>query len=137
MLFIFASIGLPGTSGFVGEFLALVGTFDIDPNMTILATLGVVLGAVYSLSLYRRVVFGTPRKAWKNVVRLKWSESLSLLMAAVMTILLGVYPQPVIHIMHKPLEKLSETYMGDLHFQEHAHHDHTFGDELDEEEVSE
>src|SRR5204863_871378 len=58
MVFTLANVGMPGTSGFIGEFLALIGTFKVNASVATLATLGVILSATYALWLYRKVVFG-------------------------------------------------------------------------------
>lgn len=62
MIFMLGSVGLPGTSGFVGEFLALLGAFRVDTTVAFFATTGMVLGATYMLVLYRRVVFGAKQR---------------------------------------------------------------------------
>src|SRR6185295_4521145 len=59
MIFTLANVGLPGTSGFVGEFLTLINTFKINTNITTLATLNVILSAAYALWLYHKIIFGT------------------------------------------------------------------------------
>ena len=63
MVFTMANVGLPGTSGFVGEFLTLMGTFQVNTWVAFVATTGVILSAAYALWLYRRVVFGELREA--------------------------------------------------------------------------
>ena len=63
MVFTLANVGLPGTSGFVGEFLSLIGTFRVNPLVAFFATLGVILSAAYALWLYRKVIFGTAGQA--------------------------------------------------------------------------
>ena len=80
MVFMLASVGLPGTSGFVGEFLSLLGTFQVNTWVAFLATTGMILGAAYMLYLYRRVVFGTitrddvARHARSRPARDRWSS---------------------------------------------------------------
>jgi NADH-quinone oxidoreductase subunit M len=93
MLFTMATVGLPGTSGFVGEFMILTGTFRADTLAAFLATTGLVLGAAYSLYLYRRVVFGELVHAdLQDIVDLNWREKITFLPLMVTAIWIGVYP---------------------------------------------
>ncbi len=93
MLFTMASIGLPGTSGFVGEFLVLVGAFQISLWLALLGSLGMVLGAAYMLYLYRRVVFGKlVRPDLKSILDLSPREMAIFAPLAVLTLWLGIYP---------------------------------------------
>ena len=98
MIFMMASIGLPGTSGFVGEFLILVGAFQKSFLTAILATIGVVLGAAYILWLYKRVVFGKlVNEDLKKMIDLNRSEYFILSCLAVPTLFFGFYPEPLIN----------------------------------------
>ena len=93
MLFTMANIGLPGTAGFVGEFLALAGSFKAVSTMTAFAALGMILSAVYGLWLYRKVVSGDVKN--DLVVGLKdmnGREIAALAPLAILTIILGFYP---------------------------------------------
>jgi NADH-quinone oxidoreductase subunit M len=93
MIFTLASVGLPGTSGFIGEFLALVGAFEINRWAAVLATTGIILSAAYMLLLYRRLFFG---EITKDDVRampdLNWREIGFFAPLVVLTIWMGVYP---------------------------------------------
>jgi len=93
MLFTMANVGLPGTSGFVGEFLTLVGVFQVNTWVAFFAATGVIFSAAYALWLYRRVVFGDLIKAsLKGIQDLTGRERLLFAPLVVMTILLGIYP---------------------------------------------
>jgi NADH-quinone oxidoreductase subunit M len=93
MLFTMASIGLPGTSGFVGEFLVLVGAFQVNFWVALLGSFGMVLGAAYMLFLYRRVIFGAlVRPDLKSILDLSPREMAIFAPLAVLTLWLGIYP---------------------------------------------
>jgi NADH-quinone oxidoreductase subunit M len=117
MIFMLGSAGLPGTSGFVGEFLALLGTYKVSTWAALLAATGMVLGAAYMLLLYRRVVFGEQKNAdAAKMLDLSAREGLILVPLAVMVIFLGVYPKPVtdrIEPSVKALVTLYESHLND------------------------
>jgi NADH-quinone oxidoreductase subunit M len=93
MLFTMASIGLPGTAGFVGEFLVLVGAFKVNFWLSLLGSLGMILGAAYALYLYRRVIFGTITRAdLRGILDLSSREIAIFVPLAVLTLWMGVYP---------------------------------------------
>jgi NADH-quinone oxidoreductase subunit M len=97
MIFMLANVGLPGTSGFIGEFLTLLGTFRINSWVTLLATTGVILSAAYALYLYRRVIFGVLDKPGLAAVRdLSWREATLFAPLVALTIFYGFYPSPVL-----------------------------------------
>jgi NADH-quinone oxidoreductase subunit M len=107
LIFTLANVGLPGTTGFVGEFLVLVGVFQVNTWVAFLATTGIILSAGYALWLYRRVIFGVLEKAdLKSVKDMSAREVaiLSPLLAAI--IFFGVYPQPILDVMHVSVENL-------------------------------
>ena len=94
MLFTMASIGLPGTSGFVGEFLSLTGTYQVSTTITLLCTTGIILGAAYMLYLYRRVVFGDLTKDdVRAMPDLSFREIALLAPIAAVVLWMGVYPE--------------------------------------------
>ena len=100
MLFTMANVGLPGTSGFVGEFLALMGAFRANSWVATVATSGVILSAAYALWLYRRVVFGDLiKESLKTITDMTTRERAIFAPLVVMTILLGVYPSLVTDIV--------------------------------------
>jgi len=97
MVFTLANIGMPGTSGFIGEFLTMLGAFLSNPWVALLAALGTILSAAYALYLYRRVVFGVLDKpSLANISDLNGREIATILPLLVLTIYYGVHPQPVI-----------------------------------------
>jgi NADH-quinone oxidoreductase subunit M len=97
MILVLGSVGLPGTSGFVGEFLAIIGAFKSNKIIAIVSASGVVLGACYMLWLYKRVWFSEITNQKINKLNdIKNLELLSFLLIAVIVIILGVYPNLVI-----------------------------------------
>lgn len=100
MLFTMANVGLPGTSGFVGEFLTLVGIFQANTWVAVVATSGVIFSAAYALWLYRRVVFGDLiKEGLKTIEDMSVREKLIFAPLIVMTILLGIYPALITDII--------------------------------------
>ena len=111
MLFTLAALGLPGTSGFIGEFLILMGVFKDNFLVAGLASLGVILGAAYMLWLYRRVVFG--KLINKNLFEIKdlnISEMTILVCLAIPTMFFGFYPEPLINTMEISIRDFIEMY---------------------------
>ncbi|MCS0505330.1 NADH-quinone oxidoreductase subunit M [Ancylobacter mangrovi] len=97
MVFTMANVGLPGTSGFIGEFLTLIATFGRNSWVAFFATSGVILSACYALWLYRRVIFGPLEKeSLKSILDLNHREMLSLIPLLFFTILFGIWPQPIL-----------------------------------------
>jgi NADH-quinone oxidoreductase subunit M len=110
MVFTLANVGLPGTSGFVGEFLTLIGAFKVNTSVAALATLGVILSAAYALWLYRKMVFGTLKPALAGIKDIGWRESIIFAPLVVLTILLGVAPQPVLNVSAASVTQLLDRY---------------------------
>ena len=111
MLFMLGSVGLPGTSGFVGEFLSLLGAFQVDTVVATLSALGMVLGAAYMLMLYRRVIFGPQDNAEAaSMPDLNWREYGILLPLAALTLYLGVFPGVVMDRIGPSIEALVTRY---------------------------
>jgi NADH-quinone oxidoreductase subunit M len=111
LVFTLANVGLPGTSGFVGEFLTLIGTFRINTWVATLATLGTILSAAYALWLYRKVIFGKLEKpSLFNIKDIGWREITILAPLVVLTILFGVYPKPVLDISSVSVTALIDNY---------------------------
>jgi NADH-quinone oxidoreductase subunit M len=97
MIFTLANVGLPGTSGFVGEFLSMLGTFPVNSWVALFATTGIILSAAYALYLYRRVIFGVIEKPnLMTIADLSAREIAILAPLVILTIYYGVHPQPVI-----------------------------------------
>ncbi len=111
MIFMMASVGLPGTSGFVGEFLVLIGTYQVSTLATFLAATGVVLGAAYMLFLYKRVVFGELTKAdVRAMADVSPREIAIFLPLIVLVFWMGIYPSSFINPMAPAIEKVITRY---------------------------
>ena len=111
MLFALASLGLPGTSGFVGEFLILMGAFKDNILVAVLASLGVILGAAYILWLYKRVVFGKLiNKDLEKMSDLNVSEYFILIMLAIPILFFGFYPEPLLNTIEVSVKDLITMY---------------------------
>jgi NADH-quinone oxidoreductase subunit M len=110
MIFTMASVGLPGTSGFVGEILVLVGTYLSSKITAILAATGVILGATYMLWLYKRVVFGEiTNPAIRTILDLNYREKCFLIPLAALTIFLGIYPSVIMNDLHATVTNLLQS----------------------------
>ncbi len=115
MLFTLAAIGLPGTSGFIGEFLILMGAFQDSFLVATIASLGVILGASYMLWLYRRVVFGKLiNNELLKITDLNKSELFILSCLALPTIFFGFYPEPLLNTIAVSVSSLIEMYNYNL-----------------------
>jgi NADH-quinone oxidoreductase subunit M len=111
MLFTMASVGLPGTSGFVGEFLVLLGVFQTSTWVSFFAASGLVLGAAYMLYLYRRVIFGAlVRDDLKGILDLSFREVAVFVPLIIIVIWMGVYPTTFLDPMHASVAKLIDNY---------------------------
>ncbi|MFA8385313.1 MAG: NADH-quinone oxidoreductase subunit M [Pelagibaca sp.] len=111
MLFTMANVGLPGTSGFVGEFLTLVGIFQVNTWIALVATSGVILSAAYALWLYRRVVMGDLiKESLKTIKDMTRRERAIFAPLVVATILFGVYPAPILDMIGPSVEALVSNY---------------------------
>jgi NADH-quinone oxidoreductase subunit M len=113
MVFTMANVGLPGTSGFVGEFLTLMGAFKVNTTVAALATTGVILSAAYALYLYRRMIFGELTKpSLKSLQDLTAREMLVLFPLVALIIFFGVYPGPVTDVTAVSVNKLVSNYQA-------------------------
>jgi NADH-quinone oxidoreductase subunit M len=111
MLFTLANVGLPGTSGFVGEFLTLMGVFQVNTWVAMFACTGVILSAAYALWLYRRVVFGDLiKESLRSMTDLTTREKAIFAPLVFFTILLGVYPNLVTEIIGPSTAQLVANY---------------------------
>jgi len=107
MLFTMANVGLPGTSGFVGEILTMVGAFQVNPWIALGAAMGMILSAIYALYLYREVVFGEQtNEKLDDIEDMTRREILILAPLAIMTIVLGVYPSLITDITAVSVDSL-------------------------------
>ena len=111
MFFTMANVGLPGTSGFVGEFLTLMGIFQVNTWIAVFATSGVILSAAYALWLYRRVVMGDLiKESLKTIKDMTTRERVIFAPLVAMTLLLGVYPALVLDIIGPSVSALVGNY---------------------------
>ncbi|MBR0855788.1 NADH-quinone oxidoreductase subunit M [Bradyrhizobium liaoningense] len=111
MVFTMANVGLPGTSGFVGEFMTLIGTFKVSIPTAFFASFGVILSAAYALWLYRKVVFGALVKpSLMSMKDLTLRECVTLFPLIALTILFGVYPKPVLDMSAASVQQLVNNY---------------------------
>ncbi len=115
MIFTLGSLGLPGTTGFVGEFLILLGTFKVNFTVATIASLGVILGAAYILWLYRRIVFGEiTNPEVKNLKDLNNSELIILTFLAFISIFFGFYPDPLLSTTSSSVDGLIDYFNTNL-----------------------
>jgi NADH-quinone oxidoreductase subunit M len=111
MVMMLASVGLPGTSGFVGEFLVLTGAFKVNTWVSLLTASGVILGATYMLYLYRRVVYGElTRDDARAMVDLEPREVAIFAPLVVAVMWMGIYPAAVLDVMNVSVDKLLTQY---------------------------
>ena len=115
MVFTLAAVGLPGTSGFVGEFLILIGAFQKSFLVAAIASLGVILGAAYMLWLYKRVIFGELiNKDLLKMLDLNKSEIFILISLAIPVLFFGFYPEPLLNTIELSISNLIDTYNYNL-----------------------
>ena len=115
MVFTLANVGLPGTSGFVGEFLTLIGTFQVNTWVAFFAATGVILSAGYALWLYRRIIFGVlDKESLKGILDLSGREIAILAPLVVLIIFFGFYPAPVLHVTAAAVDQLVSNYQAAL-----------------------
>ncbi len=115
LIFTMANVGLPGTSGFVGEFLTLMGVFQVNTWVALFATTGVILSAAYALWLYRRVVFGAlDKESLKSILDLDRREKAIIYPLAILVIFFGVYPMPVFEATNASVDALIQNYQAAL-----------------------
>jgi NADH-quinone oxidoreductase subunit M len=111
MVFTLANVGLPGTTGFIGEFLTLLGTFRVNTLVATLASLGLILSACYALWLYRKVVLGPLEKPSLASIRdVEAREVVIFAPLLILTILFGVYPRPVLDMSAVSVTALVTNY---------------------------
>ena len=115
MVFTLAAVGLPGTSGFVGEFLILMGVFQKSFLVAAIASLGVILGAAYMLWLYKRVIFGELiNKDLLKMLDLNKSEIFILISLAIPVLFFGFYPEPLLNTIELSISNLIDSYNYNL-----------------------
>jgi NADH-quinone oxidoreductase subunit M len=115
MIFMLASVGLPGTGGFVGEFLILVGVFQANTWVALVAASGMVLGAAYMLYLYRRIIFGVLTKdSLTSILDMNRREALVFAPLVVLVFWMGIYPMSFLDVMSVSVSNLIENYQNAL-----------------------
>ncbi len=120
MVFMLASVGLPGTSGFVGEFLSLMGAFQANTWVALFATTGLILGAVYMLYLYRRVVFGViTHEDVRAMLDLNWREIVVFVPMIAVVLWMGIYPNSFLKPIQPSVANLVESLQS---ARETGHH---------------
>jgi len=111
MVFTMANVGLPGTSGFIGEFLTMIGTFQVNTWVVFFAAFGVIFSAAYALYLYRRIVFGALTKpSLKGMLDLNFRELAVLVPLIVLTIFFGFYPAPILDATAASVNLVAENF---------------------------
>jgi NADH-quinone oxidoreductase subunit M len=111
MVFTLANVGLPGTSGFIGEFLTLLGAFRVNTSVAFFATTGVILSAAYALYLYRRMIFGRLEKPSLMSIRDMGPREIAVFAPlVVLTLFFGLYPAPVLDVTAASVKKLVSGY---------------------------
>ena len=124
MIFTLANVGLPGTSGFIGEFLSVVGVFSVSMTVAALAALGVILSVAYSLRLYRRIFYEDPASEdAAQMPDLSWRESFVFAPLIAATLLFGIYPKPIFTMTDPAIARIAErmkTAKAKLHKDERA-----------------
>jgi NADH-quinone oxidoreductase subunit M len=111
MVFTLANVGLPGTSGFIGEFLTLLGAFKANTWVAFLATTGVILSAAYALYLYRRIIFGALEKSTlRSISDLGYREAVVFAPLVLLVIFFGFYPAPLLDVTAVAVKKLVSNY---------------------------
>ncbi len=115
MIFTMANVGLPGTSGFVGEFMTLIGVFQANTWVALFAATGVILSAAYALWLYRRVVFGALEKeSLKAMLDLSGREKAIIYPLVALVIFFGFYPAPILDVTAASVDALINNYTASL-----------------------
>ena len=111
MIFMLGSVGLPGTSGFIGEFLVIVGAFKYSSIVVIGSATGIVLSAIYMLYLYKRIIFGEmSNEKLSEILDLNNREKITLIPLAIAVIFIGIFPNIFIEPMRLPLESIIFNY---------------------------
>ena len=115
MILAMGTLGLPGTSGFIGEFLILVGAFKVNYLVAIIASIGVILAAAYILWLYKRIIFGKlENNEIKKIKDVNLAEGSILTMLCAAIIFFGFYPEPLLETMRVSVDNLIDNYNYDI-----------------------
>ena len=115
MIFVLAALGLPGTSGFVGEILILIGVFQKNILVAVFASLGIIFGAAYMLWLYKRIIFGNLKnKHLLNLKDLNKTEIFNFSLLDFLILFFGFYPEPLLVTIKVSINNLIENYNNNL-----------------------
>ncbi len=112
LLFTLAAVGLPGTNGFVGEFLILLGGFERAPWVSVVSASGLILGAWYMLWLYQRIFFNEVKESMQGLVQLNLREILTLVPMVLLIFWIGLYPNALLGFMHTSVSHLADQVQG-------------------------
>jgi len=112
LIILLASVALPGTNGFIGEFMLLTGIFRYDAWLAAAAGLSVIMGAVYMLRAYRKSMLGEPSVSARGFIDLSWNEKAVLYPIILLIFLFGVYPDPLIHLVEPSVKSLQDVLAG-------------------------
>ena len=111
MIVMLAAVGLPGTSGFVGEFLTILGAFKFNTSLAFFAATGIILTAVYMIYLYKRIIFGIiVNEKLKNILDLNLREKAIMIPLIIVVILIGIFPNIFLEPMRLPIENIINNY---------------------------
>ena len=111
LIFILSAIGLPGTSGFISEFMIIFAVFDVNVLLALCLCLGIVIGTIYFLWLYKRVVWGEIRNTqFDNITDLTNREKITLIILLILTIMIGIYPSIILNISSNAVAKIVHLY---------------------------
>lgn len=122
MVFTLANVGLPGTSGFVGEFLSLTGAFKVNSWVALLATTGIILSAAYALTLYRKIIFGTLDKpSLRSIADMTPREIAVMAPLTILVVLFGFYPLPLLDVSNVSTAQLVDNFNAAIAAAHEAH----------------
>ena len=110
MIFVLASVGLPGTSGFIGEILVIIGSFKYSTTLAFFATTGIILSAVYMLYLYKNLIFGLLKKKLKEILDLNLREKIILYPLIFVILIIGIFPNIFLDPMRQSIDLIIINY---------------------------
>ena len=115
IIFVLGALGLPGTTGFIGEFLVLLGAFKINYLVAILASTGVVLCAAYMLWMAKRVVFGKTNNPLVSKLKdINYLEGTVLILLCLISLIFGFYPEPLLNTMDLSVNEIIENHQNEI-----------------------
>ncbi|VEB86619.1 NADH dehydrogenase subunit M [Citrobacter koseri] len=116
MFFAVATLGMPGTGNFVGEFMILFGSYQVVPVITVISTFGLVFASVYSLAMLHRAYFGKAKSqiASQDMPGMSLRELFIILLLVVLLVLLGFYPQPILDTSHSAMSNIQQWFVNSV-----------------------